>query len=447
LTEVIDRGALRDVHPPGYAIFLHYSIRLFGDSEVMLRLPACLAGILAVYLMFQLGKLLYSEKVGLYAAALVAVAHLPLYHAQDCRAYSLLLAGAIGQACLMLLIERALRDGDKTVGLWAAYTINGWFVAYLHYFGLLWVTCVGLFLFFRVLRQKRGIRAWLLVHGTLALSYVPWLMSVRTQVRRGDSWMPKPTVHELAKLAYNILDRHPIAWFVLVILGGSIAWWSARRGGKGALDGGADVRQSLWRLGMWILWPLSLALLLSWTVLPVMSARNFIIVVPAAAILLALSLRSLDVRLARGYPVTIVLVVGWMLFEMLFVRRYYATQTKRQFRQSAAYVWHVTQTMDTIPFIATEEVWEEYLSYYWRTQRDKSNGSYDESKVPRVSVVASSLNERLAEEKPEDVILIISLTRSRSTLPRQLAGYHELSTKHFVGIDVKRLRRNRDTQR
>lgn len=442
LAEVIDQGALRDVHPPGYAVILHYLIQWFGDSEVALRLPASIAGVVAVYWMFRLGTLLHSETSGLYAAALLAVLPLPIYHAQDCRAYSFLLAGAVVQAYLALLLDRVIATKSKTVWLWVAYAVNGLFVAYLHYFGLLWVACVGMMSLVTVLRKPQRLRVWLLVHGLLAVAYVPWLFSVMVQVRRGDSWMPKPTFKELGRLAYNVLGRHPVEWVGLVLLGAAVAAYAAHR--RGSLGGvfTANTRRNLWVLGLWIVVPLTLALALSWTVLPVISARNFIIVLPAATLLLAWSLRTIDVKWWRGYPLSGVLVVGVLLFELLFVRRYYTTQTKRQFRQSAAYVWNVAQRMQTRPFIATEEVWEEYLGYYWRALRDQQ-GTGDESKIPIISAVASKLTERLAKDQPEEVILILSLTKDRTTLPRRLPGYREISTKHFVGIDVKRLRRNR----
>lgn len=442
LRDVIDKGALRDVHPPGYAILLHYFIRWLGDSEVMLRLPASLTGIAAVYLMFHLGKLLHSERVGVYSSALSAVSGLALYHSQDCRAYSFLFAGTIVHGCLTILIARALSEGRRSLGLWFAYAIAGLFLAYLHYFGLLWVTLVGLYLLAQVLRKRRQIGAWFLVHGVLALAYVPWLVALLGQIRDGKSWMPKPTLHSMIRVASNVLNHHLTVWLALVILGAGVAFWSARRGERLARDGAPETRRSLVQLCLWIFFPLATAVVLSWTVTPVISPRNLIIVLPAALVLLAWSLHVIDVRFVRGYPVLGALVVVTALADLLFVQRYYGVQTKRQFRQSAAYVWDVTQAMDTPPFIATEEVWEEYVAYYWRDQRKRLKGTFDEAKYPHISAAASQLNERLGKAKPEDVVFIASLTRGGSKLPDTLSGYHELSRKHFVGIEVRRLQRD-----
>ncbi len=56
-----------------YIYLLVPLVKFFGLTPVVVRLPSAVAGIFAVYLMYLLGKKLYSDKVGLWAAFLLAV--------------------------------------------------------------------------------------------------------------------------------------------------------------------------------------------------------------------------------------------------------------------------------------------------------------------------------------------------------------------------------------
>ena len=60
-------------HPPLVFLIQHVFMRIFGESAFVFRLPSALLGIVSVYLLFLIGKTLFSEKVGLLAAALSAV--------------------------------------------------------------------------------------------------------------------------------------------------------------------------------------------------------------------------------------------------------------------------------------------------------------------------------------------------------------------------------------
>jgi uncharacterized membrane protein len=442
LAEVIDKGAIRDVHPPGFALFLHYVIRFFGDSETALRAPSAIIGVVAVYLMFRLGKSLRDERMGLYAAATLSVSELAVYHAQDCRSYSFLLAGTIGLALVVVRLEQAIAAGRSSKSLWAYYVLIGLMNAYLHYFGLLWLACVSAYLGCVVLRQRQQIDAWLWAHLALALGYLPWASVVITQMGREKIWMQLPTARRMLGSLNPLTEQHLFVWALLVVAGAVIAGWKTHRSGHPPWHSEFLAQGVLFRLVLWLMVPALLALGLSWAVLPVVSVRNFIILLPATHLIFALSLWVIDRRVFKGIPVLAVVVVACLVFDLRSVKKYYATQTKRQFRQAASYVWRLAQASDTAPYIVTEEVWEEYLVYYWRWQRLGAEGPIDESRLPKVSAMGANVKAKLAAEQPLDIVLIASTTKTEASLPKRLAGYRERRVKHFGGIDVKQLRRD-----
>lgn len=60
-------------HPPMVFLIQHIFMRLFGESTFVFRLPSALFGIASVYFLFLIGRQLFSQEVGLFAAAILAV--------------------------------------------------------------------------------------------------------------------------------------------------------------------------------------------------------------------------------------------------------------------------------------------------------------------------------------------------------------------------------------
>lgn len=60
-------------HPPLVFFVQHLFMRMFGESAFVFRLPSALLGIASVFLLFLIGKMLFNERIGLLAAAILAV--------------------------------------------------------------------------------------------------------------------------------------------------------------------------------------------------------------------------------------------------------------------------------------------------------------------------------------------------------------------------------------
>lgn len=60
-------------HPPLVFLIQHFSIKLFGENTFAIRLPSVLAGLVSIFLLYLIGKRLYSNEIGLIAASLFAL--------------------------------------------------------------------------------------------------------------------------------------------------------------------------------------------------------------------------------------------------------------------------------------------------------------------------------------------------------------------------------------
>lgn len=84
-----------NVHPPLFHTLLHYWIVVFGRSEIAVRWFPLSWGIVAIPLVFWLGRTIYDRRVGFIAAAVLAISPFFVWYAQEARMYTMMLVLAI----------------------------------------------------------------------------------------------------------------------------------------------------------------------------------------------------------------------------------------------------------------------------------------------------------------------------------------------------------------
>ena len=89
LLGMVTQYAVADFHPPGWFMILWLWGKLFGYSEVVVRLPSVIFGVLTIYITYLIGKNIVSQKFGLIAALLLTINPLHIYYSQEARMYAL----------------------------------------------------------------------------------------------------------------------------------------------------------------------------------------------------------------------------------------------------------------------------------------------------------------------------------------------------------------------
>jgi len=182
----------RDTHPPLYYLLIHGWL-LLGDSEWWLRLLSVLFSLGTVVGLYAAGRRLGGERVGLIAAALLALASFELRFAQEARMYALLgCAVAFSLAGLMALLARpgdALAAGAARH--WRSYVIGSVLAVYSHNMGFLWplaASAAALAVFWPEPARRplllRSLKANLIVLACW-LPYWPWLLHQADNVLSG----------------------------------------------------------------------------------------------------------------------------------------------------------------------------------------------------------------------------------------------------------------------
>lgn len=183
-----------DNYPPLYNILVWLLIRVLGDSEWVLRLPAALLGIANVPLIYLLGRRMAGPTAGLIAALLLALSGFHLWYSQEARMYTLLAfaATAYGWAAV-----RTIEDG----GSWrnaALMAIAGAALVYSHPYGALTFIGIGIgaLLTLALRRDWNGLR-WLVGAGlATCIAFLPWaliLLGRAGVIEETGFWIEMPT--------------------------------------------------------------------------------------------------------------------------------------------------------------------------------------------------------------------------------------------------------------
>lgn len=97
-----------DAHMPLYYLCLNLWMKLFGNSDVLLRLFSVIFGALAIPALYYLGKTYKSKKLGYFVAALGCLSPVLIYYSQEVRFYSVVVFLSIVSLILFLkLVDKS----------------------------------------------------------------------------------------------------------------------------------------------------------------------------------------------------------------------------------------------------------------------------------------------------------------------------------------------------
>ena len=121
-----------DVHPPLHHAILWVTVRIFGTSEVAVRLPSLVAGVALVPVLFWVGTTLFDRRTGWIAAILAAIAPFCVWYSQEARMYSQFMLFAALAIGFQVLAVRRGRWYD-----WALYAVSTALLFWTQYFGIM----------------------------------------------------------------------------------------------------------------------------------------------------------------------------------------------------------------------------------------------------------------------------------------------------------------------
>ncbi len=205
---------------PGYYVLMRFWTQLAGDSDLALRFPSLLAGVLAVPLAGLLGTRLADRDTGHIMMLIVAMNPFLVYYGQEARMYALLFTLSLA---ILVILNQAERTGRSV--WWIACGVLVAAILYTHYYGALIVfALVGAAFFDLRDRDRDRLRGWAMAGLTATLLFGPWLPRA-LGVLQFEGWRSALPLSE-ALMAHltdwfagrSLPDGHPAIWIPLAAL-------------------------------------------------------------------------------------------------------------------------------------------------------------------------------------------------------------------------------------
>ncbi len=297
-----------DFHPPGYFFILWTWAKLFGTSEIAVRVPSAVFGLITIYLVFLIGQKIYSRNLGLLAAFLLAINPLHIYYSQEARMYSLAAMAVIINIYLVIKLIK-----EEKVG-WV-YLIGSNFLILMSDY-VAYLIFPAIFVFLLLTRKLLTLKRWFYSLIIPCLLGVWWLPIFLSQLNIGST-----TANNLPiwKMIVGGFDLKTVPLTLVKFIIGRISYpdkliyysalipvcllfiWLLLRGYKKAMTFYKNL------LSSWLVVPIILASLIS-LVIPIYEYFRLLYILPAFIILVALGIFSYQRNLRNTFFVVITAV-------------------------------------------------------------------------------------------------------------------------------------------
>lgn len=421
-----------DTSTPLYFIITHFWMIIFGSSELAVRFPSAIFGIISIFLLYKIGYHLFNQKIGLISSFLLAISSFHIFYSQDARFYGLLLLLTLLSFYLFVQI---LKGNSKWYYL--GYALANILLVYNHLFGVFVIISQVFYfaLFWKKYKQQRIKYAAMQIATILAL--IPLMVYVigNDAGRLMPTWVSEPSpVRILETLAawsgYFVAGQFLlVVFFALSVIGVlSIRWF------KGTSSTRFESVEEITMLLIWFSFPIFIPFLLSYILNPMYIDRYLIAALPAFLLLTAKGIAGINTFLSESlsnkFTYGIIIFIALISFAGLI--QYYTEPTKEQWRETAAYIEYHAQADDSIVFCA--DYTQNPFDYYYEGDLEKFGIAWGETDTQNIDAVVDN-----ASAGKERLWLVLSNQGTAITEEYLLSNFGSQSViehEELVGVEV-----------
>ena len=273
-----------------------------GTGETIVRLLSVIPAVAAVPVCYAVGRRLFGSRVGLVAAALLAVNAFAIQYAQEARSYSLVLFLVLLSTYLFVLAVQ-----EEGMGTWAAYVVVTALAGYAHFFA--WFVVLAHLVSLPFLDRKPRTRTLLAAYGGVAALSAPLVAFLLSTSGNQIGWIPGLSVGRVASALGQLAGGRTVLGAVVLgaILGACVLFAFRALLGQGRRRARSVDAWSRALVCAWLAIPIAGALAIS-LLKPIWVDKYLIVTLPGLALAAALGFSTWKPALARVGLATLLIV-------------------------------------------------------------------------------------------------------------------------------------------
>ena len=329
-------------HPPLYFIILHYWVRAFGNSVFSARLLSVLFGLLAIFMIYRVGCLVFNRETGLLSSLILALSLFNIHYSREVRMYGLLVFLTLVSMYFFLKLLKK-RSRTNLIG----YITACIFLLYTHYSGLYVVLAQNIYFATAILLYKKkgmlDIKAWIKYQAVLFILYLPWLwvgVLRMWKIQESHFWVGKSSV--LTVFGSFIEYSGSIALFVIFLI---LLLFLAVSVKKYRKELNLPDAEKMYLLSLWLAVPIAVPFVISQFAAPMYMTKYTMPAQAAFCLFIAISIGSIRRRYAK------VIIIGAIALISLFnIGQYYKEINTIPWNSVAKYVEENAKPHDMLIF-------------------------------------------------------------------------------------------------
>jgi len=185
-----------------YHVILHYWMQLFGEKEFAVRFPALIFGVLSIFMIYKVGKIIFNQEIGLLSALILSISPFHVHYSQEAKPYSLLMLLSLASIYYFIKFIKSSDEKNfnlkfdsqfhrilnslknkKDIGIYIVLMLVG---IYTHYFFFFLLIFQNIYFFIYYIKYKKIVKSWLisqciivfifLLYNPFFLKHIKWGM-------------------------------------------------------------------------------------------------------------------------------------------------------------------------------------------------------------------------------------------------------------------------------
>ncbi len=352
-------------NPPLFEIILHLWIKVFGISELAVRVLPMLFSSASVVFVYLIGRDFFTTRVALLASLLFTFSTMQVWYAHDCRVYSLFLLLTLVSFYLFFTL---LKEGALSVKHSLVLIIINVLLIYAHYFGLFVWVLQGIMILGFHFKNKKVLLQFTGIMTGASLLYLPQVFSLYERFfdsADNGTWLAPPVgVESIYNMIWSFSNAPLTAVLCITLLLATLVKFLILAKKQPAH------RPTLY-LCIWFVFPFLSMFLLSYSI-PMFLDRYLIYITPAFYLLLAIGLSYLLPEKKAFYAGSTLLLACFLLTVS------FNPSKKRAVRETVDFI-AFRKNSETLVLICPPEFMTTFAYYYQREsfKQVESGTEYD----------------------------------------------------------------------